>query len=152
MCKKFIQLNLAVYLHVYQCDKKCVNPKENFQLQFKGSTCLDTNISMYWLKCIIANYIHLFLQIQLFSGSHAVFRNNSAKNGGGISVFTPIIYKDTDVSSFYNTLCFIQYDALIADNLSPEEWNVCNYMYTILHCLYHTYYQLVTSISYSLVQ
>lgn len=70
-------------------------------------------------------YTHLLLQIQLFSGSHAVFRNNSAKNGGGISVFTPIIYKDTDVSSFYNTLCFIQCGALIADNLSPEEWNVC---------------------------
>lgn len=81
--------------------------------------------------------MYLFVQIRLFSGSHAVFKNNSAKNGGGISIYTPVIYKDVDVSSFYNMLCFIQYDTLITDGLAPKNWNVR--MYTLPCCLYYSY-------------
>ena len=36
----------------------------------------------------------------------------------------PSYTKDVDVSSFYNMLCFIQYDTLITDGLPPRDWNV----------------------------
>lgn len=75
------------------------------------------------LKRMLFNIV-LFVQIQLFSGSHIMFQNNSAKVGGAISVFAPILYKDTDLALSFNALCFIQYEVLISDKLAAKEWNV----------------------------
>ena len=75
--------------------------------------------------------MYVFLQIQLFSGANVLFINNSAKTGGAISVFTPIIHKDVGVSSHFNALCFIQYQVLTSDRVAPEEWKVCTCMHAI---------------------
>ena len=77
-------------------------------------------------------YHYLFIQIQLFSASHVVFKNNLAETGGAISVFTPIIYKDINLPFYFNTLCFIQYQILISDRLAPEKWEVCALLYASL--------------------
>ena len=74
----------------------------------------------------------IIIQIQLFSASHVVFKNNSAKTGGAISVFTPVIYKDINMPLYYNKLCFIQYQIMISDRLAPEKWKVCTLLYAVM--------------------
>ena len=68
-------------------------------------------------------YIYI-IQIQLFSASHVVFKNNSAETGGAISVFSPVIYKDINAPFYFIKVCFIQYQTLISDRVAPEKWEV----------------------------
>ena len=82
---------------------------------------------MYRDSCKLISYIVscvYIMQIQLFSASHVVFKNNSAETGGAISVFTPIIYKDINVPFYVIKVCFMQYQILISDRIDPEKWEV----------------------------